>query len=84
MANHPSAKKRIRQTEARKLHNRYYAKTARNAIKRLRGTSDKAEAEKMYPQVVSMIDKLAKKSIIHRNNASNLKSKLSSHINKLA
>ncbi len=83
MANHPSAKKRIRQSEARKLHNRYYAKTARNAIKKLRGTTDKAEAEKMYPQVASMIDKLAKKSIIHRNNASNLKSKLSLHVNKL-
>ncbi len=84
MANHKSAEKRIRQTETKRVHNKYYAKTTRNAIKALRGTTDKAAAEGMYPGVVSMIDKLAKKNIIHRKNASNLKSKLSLYINKLA
>ncbi|PWE00407.1 30S ribosomal protein S20 [Marinilabilia rubra] len=84
MANHQSAKKRVRQIEKRKLHNKYYAKTARNAIKKLRTTTEKSEAESMYPQVTSMIDKLAKKNIIHKNNASNLKSSLANHISKLA
>ena len=66
MANHQSAKKRIRQIEKRKLHNKYYAKTARNAIKKLRNTTEKSEAEALYPKVTSMIDKLAKKlSLIH-------------------
>ncbi|MDI3520158.1 MAG: small subunit ribosomal protein [Anaerophaga sp.] len=84
MANHQSAKKRIRQIEKRKLHNKYYAKTARNAIKNLRNTTEKSEAEALYPQVTSMIDKLAKKNIIHKNNAANLKSSLAKHINKMA
>ncbi|MBZ4675660.1 MAG: ribosomal protein S20p [Anaerophaga sp.] len=84
MANHQSAKKRIRQIEKRKLHNKYYAKTARNAIKKLRNTTEKSEAEALYPQVTSMIDKLAKKNIIHKNNAANLKSSLAKHINKMA
>jgi small subunit ribosomal protein S20 len=84
MANHQSAKKRVRQIEKRKLHNKYYAKTARNAIKQLRSTTEKTEAQAMYPQVTSMIDKLAKKNIIHKNNASNLKSSLALHISKLA
>jgi small subunit ribosomal protein S20 len=84
MANHQSAKKRIRQIEKRKLHNKYYAKTARNAIKKLRNTTEKSEAEAMYPKVTSMIDKLAKKNIIHKNNAANLKSSLAKHINKMA
>lgn len=83
MANHKSALKRIRQTERKRLHNKYYARTTRNAIKKLRHTEDKEEALKMYPGVVSMIDKLAKRNVIHKNKASNLKSKLALQINKL-
>lgn len=83
MAYHKSALKRIRQNEVKRLHNRYYAKTTRNAIKVLRNTSDKEEAAKLYPEVVSMIDKLAKRNIIHKNKASNLKSKLAVQINKM-
>jgi small subunit ribosomal protein S20 len=83
MANHKSALKRIRQDKVKRLHNRYYAKTTRNAIKALRNTTDKEEAAKLYPEVASMIDKLAKRNIIHKNKASNLKSKLSAQINKL-
>ena len=84
MANHQSSIKRIRQTDAKRLHNRYYAKTARNAVKVLRGTLDKAEAQALFPKVCSMLDKLAKNNIIHKNKAGNLKSKLSKHVNKLA
>ena len=83
MANHKSALKRIRQNNVKRLHNRYYAKTTRNAIKVLRNTNDKEEASKLYPEVVSMIDKLAKRNIIHKNKASNLKSKLMLQINKM-
>jgi len=83
MANHKSALKRIRQNNVNRLNNRYYAKTTRNAIKVLRNTTDKEEAAKLYPEVVSMIDKLAKRNIIHKNKASNLKSKLAVQINKL-
>ncbi|MCQ2198841.1 MAG: 30S ribosomal protein S20 [Paludibacteraceae bacterium] len=83
MANHKSSIKRIRQTEARRLHNRYYAKTTRNAVRNLRATSDKAEAQALYPKVSSMLDKLAKIKVIHANKASNLKSKLAIYINKL-
>lgn len=83
MANHKSALKRIRQTEARKVHNKYYARTMRNAVKKLRETTDKTEAEKMYPKVVSMLDKLAKRNIIHKNKAANLKQKLSKHIKSM-
>ena len=84
MANHQSAIKRTRQIEARRLHNRYYAKTARNAVKSLRQTTDKAAATALLPKVSSMLDKLAKRNIIHKNKANNLKSKLSLFINKLA
>ncbi|HCS87900.1 MAG TPA: 30S ribosomal protein S20 [Bacteroidales bacterium] len=84
MANHKSSLKRIRQTEKRKLHNRYYAKTARNAVRDLRATTNKEEATAMLPKVSSMLDKLAKRNIIHRNKAANLKSKLAVYINKLA
>ncbi|MDR0750246.1 MAG: 30S ribosomal protein S20 [Tannerellaceae bacterium] len=84
MANHKSALKRIRQTNARRLHNRYYAKTARNAVRKLRATEEKAEAQALYPHVCSMLDKLAKKNVIHKNKASNLKSKLAKHVNALA
>ncbi|MDR0766712.1 MAG: 30S ribosomal protein S20 [Odoribacteraceae bacterium] len=83
MANHKSAKKRIRQTEKRRLHNRYYAKTARNAMKKLRLLTDKESAVALLPRVVSMLDKLAKKNIIHKNKAANLTSKLTLHVNKL-
>ena len=84
MAYHKSSLKRIRQEEKRRLHNRYYAKTMRNAVKKLRETSDKAEAVAMYPGIQKMLDKLAKRNIIHKNKASNLKSKLAAHISKLA
>jgi len=83
MANHKSALKRIRQNEKKRLHNRYYAKTTRNAIKKLRNETNKEEAEKSYPEVVSLIDKLAKRNIIHKNKAANLKSKLAIQINNL-
>ena len=83
MANHKSAKKRIRQNEKRKKHNHYYKKTARTAIKRLREITDVKDAEKFLPKVVSMIDRLAKKNQIHRNKAANLKSKLSKHVHNL-
>ncbi len=84
MANHKSSLKRIRQTATRKAHNHYYAKTARNAVRDLRATSDKAQATAMLPKVTSMLDKLAKRNIIHRNKAANLKSGLAIYINKLA
>ena len=84
MANHKSSLKRIRQTETRRLRNRYYAKTMRNAVRKLRATTDKAEAQALYPSVQKMLDKLAKKRIIHKNKASNLKSKLCAHIAKLS
>ena len=76
--------KRIRQTAARKARNHYYAKTARNAVRDLRATTDKAVAAAMLPKVSSMLDKLAKRNIIHDNKAANLKSKLAIYINKLA
>jgi len=83
MANHKSAVKRIRQTLTRRLRNRYYAKTARNAVKKLRATTEKTEALELYKKVSSMLDKLAKKNVIHKNKAGNLKSKLALHVNKL-
>jgi small subunit ribosomal protein S20 len=84
MANHKSSIKRIRQTDKKKLHNRYYAKTARNAVRKLRGTADKIVATEMLPKISAMLDKLAKRNIIHKNKASNLKSKLAIFVNKLA
>lgn len=84
MANHKSSLKRIRQTEKRKLHNRYYAKTARNAVRKLRATTDKKTAVELLPKVSSMLDKLAKKNVIHKNKAGNLKSKLTLMVNKLS
>ncbi|MCQ2360889.1 MAG: 30S ribosomal protein S20 [Paludibacteraceae bacterium] len=83
MANHKSSEKRIRQTETRRLHNRYYAKTMRNAVRDLRATREKSEAEAMLPKVSAMLDKLAKINVIHANKASNLKSKLALFINKM-
>ena len=84
MANHKSSIKRIRQTEARRLRNRYYAKSARTAVRRLRAMTDKAEATAAYDKISAMLDKLANKNVISKNKASNLKSKLSRRINKLA
>lgn len=83
MANHKSALKRIRQTATRTLRNKYQHKTTRNAIKALRDSSDKKDAEKMLPTVSSMLDKLAKRNIIHKNKAANLKSKLTKHVASL-
>jgi small subunit ribosomal protein S20 len=83
MANHKSSEKRIRQTETRNEQNRYYSKTARNAVKKLRGVTEKAEASTLFPKVSAMLDKLAKKNIIHSNKASNLKSSLAKHVNSL-
>ncbi|MBL7962335.1 MAG: 30S ribosomal protein S20 [Flavobacteriales bacterium] len=83
MANHKSALKRVRQTETRNERNRYQHKTTRNALRKLRGTADKTEAVKLLPEVNAMLDKLAKRHIIHKNKASNLKSSLAQHVNKL-
>ena len=84
MANHKSSLKRIRQTETRRLHNRYYAKTMRNALRDLRATSDKEQALTMLPKLQEMLDKLAKRNIIHKNKAANLKSSVAKHVNALA
>ena len=84
MANHKSAQKRIRQTETKRLENKYYGKTTRNAIKELRKTTKKEEAEELYPKVASMLDKLAKRKNIHKNKAANLKSKLAKKATSLS
>lgn len=84
MAHHKSSIKRIRQDEARKLRNRFYKKTTRSAIKRLRDMTDKSEAEKFLPKVISMVDKLAKRNTWHKNKASNLKGSLMRHFNAIA
>jgi small subunit ribosomal protein S20 len=84
MANHKSALKRIRANEAKRLRNRYQHKTTRTFIKRLKSATDKVEAQELLKTVTSMIDKLAKKNIIHRNNAANRKSKLTKFVNALA
>jgi small subunit ribosomal protein S20 len=83
MANHKSSEKRIRQDKAKKEHNKYYAKTTRNSVKKLKTTTDKKVAEELLPGVVSMLDKLAKKNIIHKNKAANLKSKLAKKVKSL-
>ena len=83
MANHQSSEKRIRQTATKNASNRYYAKTTRNAVKKLRNTTEKAVAVELLPKVSSMLDKLAKKNVVHDNKASNIKSKLALHVNKL-
>ena len=83
MANHKSSLKRIRQTKKRNEHNRYYGKTMRNAVRKLRAMTDKDEAMKMLPTVQKMLDKLAKTNVIHKNKAANLKSSLALHVNKL-
>ncbi len=83
MANHKSALKRIRSNNAKRLRNRYQAKSTRTFIKKLRTTTDKASAEELLKQVSSMLDKLAKRNIIHKNKAANNKSKLTKYVNSL-
>lgn len=83
MANHKSSLKRIRSTEVTRVRNRFQHRTTRNAIKRLRELTDKKEAEVLLIDVSSMVDKLAKKNIIHSNKAGNLKSQLTKHVNSL-
>lgn len=84
MANHKATKKAARQSAKKRLHNRYYGKTTRNAIRDLQALTEKATAENKLPEVIAMIDKLAKRNIIHKNKASNLKSKLQLRVNGLA
>ncbi|MAO33684.1 MAG: 30S ribosomal protein S20 [Flavobacteriales bacterium] len=84
MANHKSALKRIKQTETKRLLNKYKHKTARNAIRDLKKSTSKKEALVMLPKVTAMLDKLTKTNIIHKNKASNLKSKLTRHVNALS
>ncbi|HBN05839.1 MAG: 30S ribosomal protein S20 [Bacteroidales bacterium] len=83
MANHKSALKRIRSSERKRIANRYYAKTMRNALRDFRALEDKTTAEEKLPKLLSSIDKLAKRSIIHKNKASNLKSKCMKRIASL-
>lgn len=83
MANHKSALKRIRSSEKRRVRNKYQLKTTRTFIRRLEATTNKAEASEMYKEVSSMIDKLAKNNIIHKNNAANKKARLAKLVNSL-
>mgnify|MGYP003461743392 FL=1 len=83
MANHKSSEKRIRQTEKRRIENRYWAKTSRNAVRRVRKMTDKAEATEALNKVSALLDRLGRKHIISKNKASNLKSKLAKHVNSL-
>ncbi|RFS24656.1 30S ribosomal protein S20 [Chitinophaga silvatica] len=84
MANHKATKKDVRQSRKRNERNRYYGKTTRNAIRDLKAVTDKATAQKDLAEVASMIDKLAKRNVIHKNKAANLKSKLAKRIATLA
>ena len=83
MANHKSALKRVRQDTKKRLHNKYYYKTTRNAVAALRASTDKKEAEGQLSALFSMLDKLVKRNIIHSNKAANLKSSLTKHVNAL-
>mgnify|MGYP001287116116 CR=1 FL=1 len=83
MANHKSAIKRIRSNESKRLTNKYQHKTTRTAVQKLREESDKKKAIKLLPYVSSLLDKLAKKNVIHKKKASNLKSNLAKHVNSL-
>ena len=80
MANHKSALKRIRSNRVKQLRNKYQHKTTRNAVRDLRAATEKGVAEELFTKVVSMLDKLAKNNVIHKNKASNLKSKLAKHV----
>lgn len=84
MANHQSALKRIRQTETRTVHNRYYSKTMRNSVRNFRTLTDKKEATEQLPKLYTMIDKLAKRGMIHQNKAGNLKSSITKYASNLA
>ena len=84
MANHPSALKRIRQNEVRRLHNRYYQKSMRNAVRKFRELEDKKEAAEQLPKLYAIIDKLAKRNMIHKNKAANLKSSITKYANSLS
>jgi small subunit ribosomal protein S20 len=84
MANHKSAIKRIRSNASKRLRNRYQARTTRNAIKRLRSSNNKSEASDLLKKVISMLDRLAKKNVIHKNKAANNKSKLTKFVNALS
>jgi len=83
MANHKSALKRIRANETKRLRNRYQHKTTRTMVRKLRDTTDQIVASEMYKTVSSMLDRLAKKNVIHKNKAGNLKSKLAKYVNRL-
>jgi small subunit ribosomal protein S20 len=84
MAQHASSKKRIRQTEKLREDNRYYKKSARTAIKKLREMTAKSDAAAFLPKVISMIDRLVRRNSWHRNKAANLKSSLTRHVANLA
>lgn len=84
MANHPSALKRIRSSETKRVVNKYYGRTMRSAVKKFRALKSKEEADKEMPEILSLIDKNAKRNIIHKNKAANLKSKLMKHANSLS
>jgi small subunit ribosomal protein S20 len=84
MANHKATLKDVRKSNRRNERNRYYGKTARNAIRDLRALTEQKDAQEKFPAVAAMIDKLAKRNIIHKNKASNLKRKLALKINALA
>lgn len=84
MANHKSAIKRVRSNEVKRDRNKYYHKTARNAVRDLRALTDKKEAEEKFPKVSSLLDRLVKKNVIHKNKAGNLKSSLAKHVSSLA
>ncbi len=84
MANHKSTKKRARQDQKKRVTNRYYKKSTRTAIKKLREMTSKEDAAKFLPKVISMVDKLAKKNTWHKNKASNLKAKLTKYVNSLS
>ncbi len=84
MANHKSALKRIRQSQERRLRNRYYGKTVRNAVRKFKKLTDKKEAVEQLPKLYAMIDKLAKRNIIHKNKAGNLKAKITKYANGLS
>ncbi len=84
MANHKSAEKRIRSNDAKRERNRYVAKTTRNLLKDLRSTTEKSKATSLIPKLSSMLDRLAKNNVIHKNKAANLKSSIQLHVSKLA
>ncbi|MFM2385729.1 MAG: hypothetical protein RL660_486 [Bacteroidota bacterium] len=84
MANHKATKKDTRQSRTRNARNRYNGKTTRNAMRELLANKDKAAASEAMPTVVAMLDKLAKRNVIHKNKAANLKSALMKHVGTLA